>query len=57
MQTCRMKGARKMERKTDIRSIFINLPIKEIARTRAFWTKLGFSFNEEFSDEKHYALY
>jgi len=45
-----------MERKTDIRSVFINLPIKEIARTRAFWTKLGFSFNEEFSDEKALCL-
>lgn len=45
-----------MEQKTDIRSIFINLPIKEIARTRAFWTKLGFSFNEEFSDKKALCL-
>ena len=45
-----------MEQKTDIRSIFINLPIQEIARTRAFWTRLGFRFNEAFSDEKALCL-
>ena len=45
-----------MEQKTDIRSIFINLPIQEIARTRAFWTRLGFHFNEAFSDEKALCL-
>jgi predicted lactoylglutathione lyase len=35
-----------------IKSIFVNLPIKDLERTRAFWTKLGFSFNEQFSDDK-----
>lgn len=45
-----------MEQKTDIRSIFINLPIRDIARTRAFWTQLGFRFNEAFSDEKALCL-
>jgi predicted lactoylglutathione lyase len=38
------------------RSIYINLPIKDVERTRAFWTTLGFSFNEEFSDENALCL-
>ena len=45
-----------MEKKADIRSIFINLPVKDIGKTRAFWTKLGFSFNERFSDDKALCL-
>lgn len=39
-----------------IKSIFVNLPIKDIQKTRAFWTKLGFSFNEQFSDDKALCL-
>ena len=39
-----------------IKSIYINLPISNIEQTRAFWTKLGFSFNEQFSDEKALCL-
>lgn len=39
-----------------IKSIFINLPINDLNRSRAFWTKLGFSFNEEFSDDKALCL-
>lgn len=34
----------------------MNLPIKNIQQTREFWTKLGFSFNEQFSDEKALCL-
>lgn len=34
-----------------INSIFINLPICDVNKTRDFWTKLGFHFNEQFSDE------
>jgi predicted lactoylglutathione lyase len=30
---------------------FVNLPVKDLAKTNEFWTKLGFSFNEQFSDE------
>jgi predicted lactoylglutathione lyase len=30
---------------------FVNLPVKDLAKTTEFWTKLGFSFNEQFSDE------
>jgi predicted lactoylglutathione lyase len=34
------------------RQIFVNLPVKDVARTRAFFTALGFSFNPQFSDDK-----
>ena len=30
------------------RMIFPNLPVKDVAASRAFWTRLGFTFNEEF---------
>lgn len=32
--------------------IFVNLPIKDLEKTKAFFSKLGFSFNEQFTDEK-----
>ncbi|MDM1557314.1 glyoxalase/bleomycin resistance/extradiol dioxygenase family protein [Chryseobacterium indologenes] len=35
-----------------INQIYVNLPIKDVTKTRAFWTKLGFSINEQFSDDK-----
>lgn len=38
------------------KSIYVNLPIKDINVSRSFWTKLGFSFNEDFSDEKALCL-
>ncbi|WP_030162750.1 VOC family protein [Streptomyces sp. NRRL S-244] len=31
--------------------IFVNLPVKDIEATKAFWGKLGYSFNPQFSDE------
>ncbi|WP_236245192.1 VOC family protein [Streptomyces sp. CC210A] len=31
--------------------IFVNLPVKDLDATKAFWTKLGYSFNPEFTDE------
>lgn len=34
------------------RQIFVNLPVKDVTRTRAFFTALGFSFNPQFSDDK-----
>ncbi|MFD1770318.1 VOC family protein [Sphingobacterium suaedae] len=34
-----------------INQIYINLPVKNVQQTRAFWTALGFSVNEQFSDE------
>jgi uncharacterized protein len=39
-----------------VKSIFVNLPIKDLQKTREFWTKLGFSFNEEFSDNRALCL-
>lgn len=31
--------------------IFVNLPVKDLDKTVAFYTKLGFSFNPQFTDE------
>ncbi|MGH3714073.1 MAG: VOC family protein [Micromonosporaceae bacterium] len=31
--------------------IYVNLPVKDLSRTRDFWSKVGFTFNELFSDE------
>lgn len=36
----------------EIADIYVNLPVKDVQKTRDFWTKLGFSINEQFSDEK-----
>ncbi|WP_330175935.1 VOC family protein [Streptomyces sp. NBC_01498] len=35
-----------------INSLFLNLPIKDLDTTKTFFGKLGFSFNEQFSDER-----
>ena len=40
----------------NVKSIFINLPIKDLNKTRDFWLELGFSFNEQFSDDKALCL-
>ncbi len=32
--------------------IFINLPVKDLNRSKDFFTSLGFSFNPQFTDEK-----
>jgi predicted lactoylglutathione lyase len=32
--------------------IFVNLPVAELDRAKAFYAGLGFSFNEQFSDER-----
>lgn len=34
-----------------MRSIFVNLPVEDVAVSRAFFTALGCSVNEQFSDE------
>ncbi len=31
--------------------IFVNLPVKDVDATKAFWSKLGYSFNAQFTDE------
>lgn len=38
------------------KAIYVNLPVQDLNRTRAFWTKLGFSFNEDYSDDKALCL-
>ncbi|WP_233517785.1 VOC family protein [Geodermatophilus marinus] len=32
--------------------VFLNLPVADLATSRAFYAGLGFSFNEQFSDER-----
>lgn len=32
--------------------IFVNLPVKDLAASIAFFTSLGYSFNEQFTDDK-----
>src|SRR5882757_5320126 len=32
--------------------VFINLPVKNLDKSIAFFTSLGFSFNPQFTDEK-----
>lgn len=34
-----------------INSIYVNLPVKDVKKSREFWSKLGFTFNEQFSNE------
>ncbi|MBD2259311.1 VOC family protein [Pseudanabaena sp. FACHB-2040] len=33
------------------RKIFVNLPVKDLNQSIEFFTKLGFSFNSQFTDE------
>jgi predicted lactoylglutathione lyase len=35
-----------------MRMIFVNLPVKDLERSKAFFTELGFTFNADFSDDK-----
>ena len=32
--------------------IFVNLPVKDLGKTVEFFTKLGFTFNPQFTDDK-----
>ena len=34
-----------------MRMIFVNLPVSDVPATRAFWSELGFTFNEMFSSD------
>ena len=34
------------------RKLFVNLPVKDLQRTKAFFEKLGFKYNDQFTDEK-----
>ncbi|MER6995111.1 VOC family protein [Streptomyces sp. NPDC000410] len=31
--------------------IFVNLPVKDLEKSKAFWSALGYSFNPQFSDQ------
>lgn len=33
------------------RMIFVNIPVKDLQRSITFFTELGFSFNQQFTDE------
>jgi uncharacterized protein len=33
------------------RQIFVNLPVKDLNKSIEFFTKLGFTFNQQFTDE------
>ena len=35
-----------------INQIYVNLPVKDVQKTREFWTKLGFPTNDEMSNDK-----
>lgn len=34
------------------KQIFVNLPVKNLERSKAFFTRLGFGFEPKFTDEK-----
>lgn len=34
------------------KQIFVNLPVKDLNRAKAFFGELGFSFNPQFTDDK-----
>lgn len=36
--------------------IFVNLPIKDVARSRAFFASLGYTFNEQFSNDQAFCM-
>ena len=39
-----------------MRMIFVNLPVKSVTASRAFFGALGFTFNEQFSNENTTAM-
>ena len=36
--------------------IFVNLPVKDLEKLKEFFLKLGYSFNQQFTDEKAASL-
>jgi hypothetical protein len=34
-----------------VKQIFVNLPVKDLSKSIEFFTKLGFTFNQQFTDE------
>jgi predicted lactoylglutathione lyase len=41
-----------VKEQTMARKIFVNLPVKDMARSQAFFRALGFSFNPQFTNEQ-----
>ncbi len=39
-----------------VKQIFVNLPVKDLEVTKAFWLKLGFTFDPRFTDQNAAAL-
>lgn len=39
-----------------VKQVFINLPVKELKRSVDFFTKMGFTFNPQFTDENATSL-
>jgi uncharacterized protein len=37
-------------------NIFVNLPVKDLEKTKEFFLKLGYTFNQQFTDEKAASL-
>ncbi|HAO06800.1 VOC family protein [Chryseobacterium mucoviscidosis] len=35
-----------------INQIYVNLPVKDVQKTKEFWTKLGFPTNDEMSNDQ-----
>lgn len=35
-----------------VNQIYVNLPVKDIEKTKEFWTNVGFPINEQITDEK-----
>lgn len=35
-----------------MRQIFVNLPVKDLEKSKAFWASLGFGFDARFTDQK-----
>lgn len=40
----------------EIQAIFVNLPVSDVAASRAFWTALGLEVNEMFSSDQALSL-
>jgi predicted lactoylglutathione lyase len=42
---------------TRARKVFVNLPVKDLQKSMAFFSTLGFEFNPKFTDEKGAGMY
>jgi predicted lactoylglutathione lyase len=48
-QACMVQGARGYAER--MRMIFVNLPVKDLSASKEFFTAIGFSFNDQYSDD------